>query len=93
MSDQYRKVSTTYKVWSAIRDSHPELRVFSTYSAPDGDQFGDPNQCRMLTQYGFDGQDMPTIGAETTWDLNREAPTNRDNEKHKYWLFVGISDE
>jgi len=93
MSD-YRKIDTTPEVWAAIRASHPELKVFSTYSAPEGDYFGNSDICKMMTEYGFDGCDQPIIGAETTWDRNPDPKSyKRINEKNTYWLCVGIDDE
>jgi len=86
---EYKKVPTVYAVWKALKAAHPELKVFSSYSAPDGDQFGNPNVCRMMTEYGFNGTDFPIMGAETTWDRDSENPHKRPNEQHKYWLCVG----
>lgn len=91
---EYKKIPTTPEVWAVIRASHPELVVFSSYSAPDGDYLGGrPAINVMMTEYGFPDSDMPIIGAETTW---KEHPTDkfkRDQEDHKYWLCVGANDE
>ena len=84
----HRKIETTYQVWKQIKESHPELVVFSSYSAPDGDMFGDPSKCVMMTEYGFKGCDYPIIGSKTTWDNNGEL--KRENEQHKYWFCVGV---
>ena len=91
---EYSKHKTSPEVWAVIKAAHPELKVFSTYSAPDGDYFGDPSTCVMMTEYGFDGSDCPIIGAETTWDRNPD-PNNyeRINEKHEYWICVGIAED
>ena len=91
---EHAKWKTSAEVWAVIRAAHPELQVFSTYSAPDGDQFGDPSICRMMTEYGFPGADCSIIGAESTWDRNPD-PSNyeRLNEKHEYWICVGIAEE
>lgn len=91
MSD-YRRVPTSTEVWAVIRARHPELRVFGSYSAPDGDQFGNPGQGRMTTSLGFDGHDFPIIYAQTTWDIDREHPHKRINEKNEYWLCIGIKE-
>ena len=92
MSD-YKKIRTSPEVWAVIKARHPELVVFSSYSAPDGDEFGDRSICKMMTEYGFPDCDMPIIGAETTW---KKHPTNKyikDQEKHEYWICVGVNDE
>lgn len=80
----YNRVETTYEVWAAIKKAHPELAVFSSYSAPGGDFFGNPEEGKMFTSYGFRGQDYPIMEAETTWDINSDK--SRINEKHQYWL-------
>jgi hypothetical protein len=82
------RVPTSYEVWKAIRYAHPDMKVFGSFSAPDGDYFGNPNKGRMLTSYGFANGDHPVIEAETTWDIDREKPWNRINEQHKYWLCI-----
>ena len=87
---EHKRVPTTPEVWAVIKASHPELKVFGSYSAPDGDSYGDPNKCVMMTEYGFDVCDYPIMGAKTTWDKNHEKPHERLNEKHEYWLCVGI---
>jgi len=87
---EHRKIKTSYEVWKSIKDEHKDLVVFSSYSAPDGDMYGDPEECVMKTEYGFDGFDYPLIGAKTVWDKNYEEPHKRDNEVHIYWLCIGI---
>jgi len=89
----YKKIKTSEEVYATLMRQHfGELRVFSTFSAPDGDYFGDPNVCRMMTEYGFDNTDIPILGIETTWDRQVENTYERVNEQHKYWLCIGVSD-
>ena len=88
MSD-YRKIPTSAEVWAAIKAKHPELRVFSSYSASDGDPYGNPNKCTMMTEYGFDGCGCPLMGAETTWYKNYDELSDK---KHVYWLCVPVDD-
>lgn len=89
----YRIVKTTAEVWNAIRASHREqLKVFSSYSAPDGDYFGNSSQGKMFTAYGFDQGDYPIMQAETTWDIDRQNLCNRINEVHEYWLCLPIKE-
>lgn len=86
------KIPTTYDVWRTIRKAHPELMVFSSFSAPDGNYYGNPDQGEMITTYGFRASDFDLIGARTTWDVDRDNPANRLNEKHEYWLCVHVQD-
>ena len=86
MSSDYKTVQTTPEVWRAIREAHPEMVVYSSFSAPDGDYFGNHREGRMFTSYGFKSGDFPVIEAETTWDIDRENRCNRVDERHKYWL-------
>lgn len=85
----YVRKTTTPEVWAVIRARHHEdMRVFSSYSAPDGDTMGDPGQGRMDTEYGFDGAPWPFMGASTRWDIDREQPHKIQNKTHEYWLCV-----
>jgi hypothetical protein len=88
----YKKVVTTWDVWSTIRKAHPELKVFGSYSDPDGDYFGNTSQGKMITSYCFEDSDYPIIEAETVWDIDIEQPYKRINETHKYWLCIGIKE-
>jgi len=63
MSD-YKRVPTSAEVWAVIRARHPEMRVFGSYSAPDGDEFVNPSKGRMFTSYGFEHGDYPVIEAQ-----------------------------
>lgn len=85
MSD-YKRVQTSAEVWAVIRARHPEMRVFWSYSAPDGDHFGNQSKGKMFTSYGFEHGDYPVIEAQTTWDIDPETPYKRANEQHEYWL-------
>lgn len=92
MSD-YKRVPTSAEVWAVIRARHPEMRVFGSYSAPDGDQFGDPSKGKMFTSYGFEHGDFPVMEAQTTWDIDPEAPHKRPNERHEYWLCLPVRED
>ena len=88
------KISTSSQVWHAIhRANSDDLHVSSSYSAPDGDMFGDPSICRMETEYTLKGADMPLMCAKTTWDKPEHGSSNRPNEKHEYWLIVNTNNE
>ncbi len=87
----HKKIPTTPEVWAVIHARHhQELTVFGSYSAPDGDYLGNSLEGRMMTDYGFDGADCPLIGIDTRWDIDREKPHRRLNERHEYWLCVPI---
>lgn len=73
----YKRVKTSAEVWNTIHTRHPELRVLSNYDLSKG---------KLFTRYGFPQSDFPIIEALTTWDINREHPEIRKNEKHEYWL-------
>lgn len=84
--NDYKRVSTSAAVWAAIRTQHPEMRVFGSYSAPCGDEFGDSAEGKMVTIYGFEQGDFPVIEARVTWDIDPQAPYKRNNECYEYWL-------
>ena len=92
MSD-YKRVPTSAEVWAVIRARHPEMRVFGSYSAPDGDQFGDPSKGKMFTSYGFEHGDFPVMDVQTTWDIDPNAPHKRPNERHEYWLCLPVRED
>jgi hypothetical protein len=93
--NDYVKHETTYEVWRVIKEAHPDLVVFGSYSAPDGDRFGDPTRAVMITSYGFEGDRYPILEARTEWDATHEyrVTAKRENETHKYWLCVSKYDD
>lgn len=91
MSD-YITIPTSAEVWAVIKARHLELKVFSSYSAPNGDPYGNPDDCRMQTEYGFENADVPIIGAETKWEKDPECDYKRVNESTHYWLCCAIND-
>ena len=84
---EYKKVKTTYEVWAAIRKAHPDMVVYGSYSAPNGDYYGNPKRGRMFTSYGFKDGDYPVMEAESTWDIAEDS-NERKNEIHEYWLVM-----
>ena len=84
----YGRIETSPEVYSAIFTKHrKDLVTFATYSAPDGDQFGDHKQGLMFTSWGIKGSDFPLIEAQTTWDIDSVPEIyKRNNEKHQYWI-------
>lgn len=84
-----RRVPTTAEVYSSICTKHfSELTVFSSYSAPDGDRFGNPSKAVMMTEWGFNGCPIPLIGHKRTWDIGDDA---RNSEQVEYWLCVAVT--
>lgn len=64
----YRKVATSAEVYAVIRARHQaEMVVFGTISEPDGNPWGDSDDCRMMTEWGIKGCDMPLIGINQRW--------------------------
>ena len=93
MMDDYKRIETSAEVWAVIRAKHgKELKVFSTFSDPDGSFYGG-NEATMFTAYGFDGCNVPVIEAETKWTVDREKPHNRIDEKTKYWICSGVEQD
>lgn len=91
---EYKKIATTLEIWRAIREAHKhDMSVFSSYSAPCGDSFGDPSQSVMMTEYGFKGADCPLIGARTTWDYSHSDESSRNNESTEYWFCLPLDDD
>jgi hypothetical protein len=86
-------IKTTKEVWAVMHASHPELKVFCSYSAPDGSEYGDPDRCEMMTEYGFPSCDEPIMGARTTWDKAPKGDRTRPNEKTEYWLCNPVGEE
>jgi hypothetical protein len=82
---EHRRIPTTPEVWAVVHASHPDLSVFGTISHPDGDPMGNPDQCRMLTEYGFSREDYPLIGTEVRWN---RAEGRKESETRTYWLCV-----
>jgi hypothetical protein len=89
--NDYRKLPTSAEVWAVLKAKHgAELRVYGSYSAPEGDSMGDPSKAVMMTEYGFEDGKWPLMGARTTWDLGGRPPGMREyerfNERTEYWL-------
>lgn len=90
---EYRTVETSAEVWAVIRARHPELRVFGSYSAPSGDEYGDPSKGKMLTSYGFAQADYPLMEAETTWDIELSRQILfKMKAAYKYWFCCPVKD-
>ena len=91
---EHKKIPTTPEVWAAITARHrDDLVVFSSFSAPDGDYYGNHEEGRIMTEYGFKNADCPLIGADTRWDIDHDKPYNRINERHQYWLCAPIDSD
>lgn len=90
----YKKIETTPEVWNAIRKAHPDLGVYSSFSNPDGRAFGGAGEEGLMqTAYGFpESSDYPILAAETRWEIDSDKPYERINERHKYWLCVGVDE-
>jgi hypothetical protein len=88
-----KRIPTTEEVWIAIRKAHgPELRVFSSFSDPEG-MYNGHTRGEMVTAYGFDCADYPIMEARTTWDIDRSQSYTRVNEKHGHWLIAVTAED
>lgn len=85
---EYRKIVTTRAVWRTLRDSHPDLVVFSSFSDPDGRR----GIRQMMTEYGFKESPIPLIGAKTTWDISSNK-YERVNESSEFWIFLPVEED
>ena len=83
---EYIKVPTSAEVLAVIHARHPDMTVFSSYSAPDGDRFGNPQTGVMQTAFGFKNGDYPVIETRATWDISDKSPNWRERVKNEYWL-------
>jgi len=83
-SDEYDIKETSYEVWKAIKQAHPNLKVFGSFTDFDDDRG------RVFTSYGFEGASFPVMQAYSTWDEEPheeyEYFRKRVNEEHHYWL-------
>ena len=87
MARDYSLVETSAEVWAVIKARHSDkLRVFGSWSDPNGDLYSGGRQGAMFTSYGFEGAHWPIMEAETKWDIDPEHPHKRMNEKTQYWL-------
>jgi len=87
------KIPTSREVYAVIHARH-KLKVFSSFSNPNGNQFGGSGEVgEMWTQWGFDNAHWPLLEARTTWTINHEKPHERIDEIHEYWLLMAVPEE
>jgi hypothetical protein len=81
MTQHYKTVETSSKVWFAILETHYTMSdsfvLYGTDSRPG----------RMFTSWGFRGATVPLMEAITTWNTE-----DRSDEKHAYYLCYPIED-
>ena len=88
MTNGYRKEPTSAEVWAVLKARHnAALRVYSSYSAPEGESHGDPTKAVMMTEYAFEDAQWPLMGARTTWQVGDDTYP-RKTERSEYWLCV-----
>ena len=75
-------IETTLDVWKEIRKTHPEMIVYSSYSAPNEFDCGG----EMYTSYGFSEGDYPVIAIKTIWDIDPGNPYDHLNKKSTFWF-------
>lgn len=81
----YKKMPTSPEVWAVIHARHTDLKVFASYTAPDGDMYGDHNLAVMMTEYCLPGADYPLIGCRTTYPVGK-----RYEAVHEYWICAAL---
>ncbi len=80
-------IPTSSDVYYAIREAHhKDLIIFSSYSAPEGDQYVDPTKGVLSTAWAFKDSDRPIIKTTVEWDIDEDNPDSRKNVKSSYWL-------
>lgn len=85
---RYTKITTSAEVWAVLKARHgAQMRVYGSYSAPEGDHMGDPTQAVMMTEYAFADAQWPLMGARTTWQVG-DYSFPRQTEQSEYWLCV-----
>jgi len=77
MTQHYKTIETSSKVWFTILETHRTMNLYSTCSSPG----------RMYTAWGFKGATAPLIEAISTWDEE-----DRSDENHTYYLCYPIED-
>lgn len=93
MSDDYKRIPTSPEVWAVIKARHPDLRVYASFSDPDGTFNGGSGETGVMeTTYGFAEADYPLMEARTTWRIEPGSFKRHDTE-HQYWLCAPIKDE
>lgn len=83
MSD-YKKVEITRGIYSDIYNHlWADLRVFDTYSFPEGNEIN-PHEGRMYASWYVEGTDYPIIAQLRSWPLE-----SREKTTVTYWLCIG----
>jgi hypothetical protein len=96
MSKEWTRWPTSRAVFDAIRNEHmTRLRVFSSFSNPEGGYMGFSGRGEMETEWGLEGTDYPILGANTTWDIFDEYDPTTGQRKvgersTTYWLCIAI---
>ncbi len=93
----HKKIETTKAVYNAIYSTHKgKLKCFESYSASGGDYLGgNMSVGKMYTGWGFENSDVPILAIESEWEIKGvdwQERMKRYNEKHTYWLCIGIED-
>ena len=92
MAADHKLIPTTAAVYTAILSQHAaDLVPFVTISQPDGNPYGDPEQARMYTEWGFKNADYPTIALDNTWRHDRENHGVHNDDKRTYYICVALS--
>ena len=83
-----KRITTSLEVWAVLMARHgEELRIYGSYSAPEGEMVGEKLTAVMKTEYAFEDGRWPIMGRRTTWEVG-DTTWPRKSERNEYWLCV-----
>ena len=86
--NDYNRIPTSFEVWAVLMAHHAKaLRVYGSYSAPEGEMIDGKLLAVMRAEYAFEDGRWPMIGISTTWEVGG-ATWPRKSERNEYWLCV-----
>jgi hypothetical protein len=87
MTIEYTRKTVSAEVVAVLRAHFgPDMKVFSSYSNPDGNDGLSSRPC-METEWGYVHAPIPMCGALTAWEKG-EQPHERVNEETTWWLCI-----
>ena len=86
--NDYNRIPTSFEVWAVLMAHHAKaLRVYGSYSAPEGEMIDGKLLAVMRAEYAFEDGRWPIIGIRTTWEVG-DTTWPRKSEINEYWLCV-----
>jgi hypothetical protein len=92
---KYTEIPTTSHVYMAIKDRHShELEVFAGFTDTEGTfPDGFHGRGRMETWWAIKGTDFPIIAHKLSYDVLPDNRSERENERHSYFLCVALGEQ